>query len=122
MTLSTVEGIILQCLATTTASTSCTDPKTVSLSSPTTDSNLILTPRTPTLNSISNINVRGDDTSSYNTQPDKDNFIKLIEPIKIPTFNGRRLASVVTTDSTISRSMDKDNCAQSMKQKTLYHC
>ncbi|CAF3116362.1 unnamed protein product [Rotaria socialis] len=58
MTLSTVEGIILQCLATTTASTSCTDPKTVSLSSPTTDSNLILTPRTPTLNSISNINVR----------------------------------------------------------------
>ncbi|CAF3290651.1 unnamed protein product [Rotaria socialis] len=44
--------------STTTASTSCTDPKVMSLPSPTTDSNLILAPRTPTLNSISNINVR----------------------------------------------------------------
>ncbi|CAF4465447.1 unnamed protein product [Rotaria socialis] len=126
--------------ATTTASTFCTDPKAMSLSSPTTDSNLILAPRTPTLNSISNINVRkrpaidsssaprkkknkskkvqeGDDTSSSDTQPDEDNFIKLIEPIKTPTFNGRRLASVVTTDSTINRSMDKDSCSQSMEQK-----
>ncbi|CAM4822114.1 unnamed protein product [Rotaria magnacalcarata] len=103
--------------STTTAFTSCTDPKAMPLSSPTTDSNLILALKNTKIKFYFKYQLQGgDDTSSPDTQPDEDNFIKLIEPIKMPTFNGSRLARVVTTDSTINRSMDKDSCSQSMEQ------
>ncbi|CAF1433030.1 unnamed protein product [Rotaria sordida] len=122
--------------STATASICCTDPKAVSLSSSITDNGLILAPTTPTSISISNTNVRKrpaidsrspprkkkknkskkaqeDDASSSDAQSDEDNFIRSIEPIKTPTFNGRRLilisleepASVGNDDISFSSSL-----------------
>ncbi|CAF1096751.1 unnamed protein product [Rotaria sordida] len=103
----------IRCLAPTIVSISCTDQKAMSLSSSTIDSDLMVTQGTPTSNSISNINVRkrsvidsfssprkekkskkvqeDDDTSSSDTESDKDDFIRSIEPIKPSKFKGRRL-------------------------------
>ncbi|CAF1209213.1 unnamed protein product [Rotaria sordida] len=100
--------------STATASICYTDPKAVSLSSSITDNDLILAPTTPTSISISNANVsKEDDASSSDTQSDEDNFIRSIEPIKTPTFNGRRLilisleepASVDNDDTSFSSSL-----------------
>ncbi|CAF3942546.1 unnamed protein product, partial [Rotaria sordida] len=100
----------------TIVSISCTDQKAMSLSSSTIDSDLMVTQGTPTSNSISNINVRkrsvidsfssprkekkskkvqeDDDTSSSDTESDKDDFIRSIEPIKPSKFKGRRLIKI----------------------------
>ncbi|CAF1319853.1 unnamed protein product, partial [Rotaria magnacalcarata] len=134
-----------ECCPTTTTSAfiTCTDPQVMPLSSSTTDSNLILTQGTTTINSNSNSNVnvhkrsaidsfsplrkkkinkskkvrKDDDESSADTQSDDENAARLIGPIRTPTFNGRRLVNGATTDSTNSKSMDNDNCSQSMEKK-----
>ncbi|CAF5056182.1 unnamed protein product, partial [Rotaria magnacalcarata] len=60
---------------------------------------------------------KDDDESSADTQSDDENAARSIGPIRTPTFNGRRLVNGATTDSTNSKSMDNDNCSQSMEKK-----
>jgi hypothetical protein len=60
-----------------------------------------------------------DNASSSDIQSDDDDYTRLSEPIKTPTFKGRRLVTSATIDSPVNANVDKESYLKYLENKYL---